>query len=669
MLQKPDFAAADGVSVTGVCGFQSPFYGTSAAAPHAAAIAALLKSAKPGITPEEVRAALLSGAIDIEAAGIDRDSGAGILMAPTVLINGCAVGSAALFMQGVQVSDNPGNGNGAAEAGEGARLTIPLMNHGLDAARGVSATLTSRTNGITITQPATGAYPDIAVSGMASNTTPMTFTIASDFPCPRPASFDLTLTYNGDPTPHVLTFDVAIGPPAFRITTILDTVPPPAAPGVHTSTGVQNSRLNRDFVTSACGTGKTFPRLAVDGVATNRQFDAYAFDTCAISAPTCVTVTLEGADSINLFAAAYAPTFDPADIAGRNYKADPGVSNNMPQSFSFDLPGGAQQFAIDVHDVPQGPPSGRVYTLSVSGACMGACNPPNRAPVARARNVVVASDATCGAAASVDDDSSDADGDTLTITQSPAGPYPPGTTSVLLTVVDPSGAASQATATVTVVDETPPAIACPAPITVSTLPGACSAPVDFTVTASDHCSPSVTVVSAPAPGSRFNLGRTTVTSTARDAAGNAISCPVEVTVVDNEKPSISNLSVDVSKPRKLHDDNDDCPRAMAGKRGKDGRGERNHGTSRNDKVVDVTLNYDLLDNCGASCVLSVHGPRGRRGPDQTPDWTIVDAQHVVLIVDDDVIRRNEIYMLELTCTDAAGNKEIKREAVVIPDHR
>ena len=128
----------------------------------------------------------------------------------------------------------------------------------------------------------------------------------------------------------------------------------------------------------------------------------------------------------------------------------------MPRSFSFDLPAGAQQFAIDVHDVPQGlPPSGSVYTLSVTGACMGACNPPNRAPVAKARNVIVNTDATCGATASVDDGSSDADGDALTITQSPAGPYPPGTTPVLLTVVDPSGATSQATATVTVLDQSP----------------------------------------------------------------------------------------------------------------------------------------------------------------------------------------------------------------------
>ncbi len=127
VLQKPDLTAADGVSVTGVGGFQSPFYGTSAAAPHAAAIAALLKSARPGITPAEVRTALLASAIDIEAPGVDRDAGAGIIMANDALFHGGAPGTAALFMEGIQVSDNPGNANGAVEAGEGARLDDSLV--------------------------------------------------------------------------------------------------------------------------------------------------------------------------------------------------------------------------------------------------------------------------------------------------------------------------------------------------------------------------------------------------------------------------------------------------------------------------------------------------------------------------------------------------------------
>src|SRR5204862_7502843 len=37
VLAKPDITAADGVSITGVGNFPNPFFGTSAAAPHAAA--------------------------------------------------------------------------------------------------------------------------------------------------------------------------------------------------------------------------------------------------------------------------------------------------------------------------------------------------------------------------------------------------------------------------------------------------------------------------------------------------------------------------------------------------------------------------------------------------------------------------------------------------------
>jgi hypothetical protein len=85
VLQKPDFTAADGVSISAAAGFSSPFYGTSAAAPHAAAIAALVKSRNLAQTASQVRAALFSSAIDIEGPGIDRDSGVGIIMADTAV--------------------------------------------------------------------------------------------------------------------------------------------------------------------------------------------------------------------------------------------------------------------------------------------------------------------------------------------------------------------------------------------------------------------------------------------------------------------------------------------------------------------------------------------------------------------------------------------------------
>jgi uncharacterized repeat protein (TIGR01451 family) len=82
-LFKVNIAAADCVS-TASPGFQ-PFCGTSAAAPHAAAVGALLWSAKPSATPEELKQAMYYGALDIEEPGWDRDSGYGIVMARRAL--------------------------------------------------------------------------------------------------------------------------------------------------------------------------------------------------------------------------------------------------------------------------------------------------------------------------------------------------------------------------------------------------------------------------------------------------------------------------------------------------------------------------------------------------------------------------------------------------------
>ena len=86
VLDKPDIAAADGVSTS--TPFFEFFEGTSAAAPHAAAIAALMVEAAGGrnrIELETLRQALADSAVDIEAPGVDRDSGAGIPLAPAAV--------------------------------------------------------------------------------------------------------------------------------------------------------------------------------------------------------------------------------------------------------------------------------------------------------------------------------------------------------------------------------------------------------------------------------------------------------------------------------------------------------------------------------------------------------------------------------------------------------
>ena len=85
VLKKPDLSAASCVS-TATPGF-STFCGTSAAAPHAAAIAALMLAAAGGpahVTPADLRMKMTAttAVLDIEEAGFDNNSGAGIVMAP-----------------------------------------------------------------------------------------------------------------------------------------------------------------------------------------------------------------------------------------------------------------------------------------------------------------------------------------------------------------------------------------------------------------------------------------------------------------------------------------------------------------------------------------------------------------------------------------------------------
>jgi subtilisin family serine protease len=81
---KPDIASFDGVRTT-VPGFD-PFFGTSAAAPHTGAVAALMLSKNPTLTPAAIQQIMKQTAIDIEAPGFDSLAGPGRLDAVAAVV-------------------------------------------------------------------------------------------------------------------------------------------------------------------------------------------------------------------------------------------------------------------------------------------------------------------------------------------------------------------------------------------------------------------------------------------------------------------------------------------------------------------------------------------------------------------------------------------------------
>src|SRR4030095_14425871 len=78
---RPNWAAADGVSVSGVGDFDSPFFGTSASAPHAAGCDALVRDSMgvPASPVAPINNRLTLTATNLAPAGVDNITGAGLL--------------------------------------------------------------------------------------------------------------------------------------------------------------------------------------------------------------------------------------------------------------------------------------------------------------------------------------------------------------------------------------------------------------------------------------------------------------------------------------------------------------------------------------------------------------------------------------------------------------
>lgn len=206
LRQKPDIAAADGVLTT-VPGFER-FYGTSASAPHAAAIAGLILSGNPGIAPAEVRTALTSTAIDIEQRGWDRNTGYGIVMADKALRYTGATPQPLAEADAPTVTSTT-DGDQFVEPGETAQLSVPVTNRGDGAATGVSVQVTAPA-GVTV-RPASRSYGRIAVG--QTKTGAFTIRVPADWPLGTPVELRVRVTFAGALSPQTDTFPISVGEP------------------------------------------------------------------------------------------------------------------------------------------------------------------------------------------------------------------------------------------------------------------------------------------------------------------------------------------------------------------------------------------------------------------------------------------------------------------------
>lgn len=133
----------------------------------------------------------------------------------------------------------------------------------------------------------------------------------------------------------------------------------------------------------------------------------------------------------------------------------------------------------------------------------------------------------------------------LTSTHTPGSIFPLGTTKVTYTARGTNNLTTTCAFNVTVTDATPPVVA-KVTADLNLIAGSdCKATATWVAPQfSDNCSV-VSVTSSHNSGSVFMMGTTTVTYTAKDAAGNTTTSQFKVSVKDGTPPVVSNCPADI----------------------------------------------------------------------------------------------------------------------------
>jgi len=272
------------------------------------------------------------------AADADRECTSASPASPTVTItsggtmtqNFSMVGTSNLQLNSVAINDaTSGNGNGVINSNECVNLNVALKNNGCANATGISATLTTSTPGVTVTQ-GNSSYPNLVIDATGTNSTPFQIQTSNSFPCGTEIDFDLNLTFpNGSKTVPV-TVPTCTGGANQTIPLSMLTA----------SDLTQADRLGRDGLPSECG-GKQCPGGGFPGT---KFYKTYNF-TNSGGAPACFTVTINAATGVagvgDIESAAYLNSYDPTNLC-LNYLGDSAVvglgTTVGSASYSFTVP-------------------------------------------------------------------------------------------------------------------------------------------------------------------------------------------------------------------------------------------------------------------------------------------------------------------------------------------
>ena len=225
----------------------------------------------------------------------------------------------------------------------------------------------------------------------------------------------------------------------------------------------------------------------------------------------------------------------------------------------------------------------------------------------------------------------------------PGNIFPVGTTQITWTVTDGAGNTAAAVQTITVIDNQPPTITCPANITVKCASDVPDVDIN-SVTAIDNCLAVIShvsdVISDQTCANRFTLTRT---YKATDVGNNTATCSQVITVYDDIPPQITGYSAS-----------------------KQMLWPPNH------SMRDITLDYTANDNCTSNPVVTVtvtsnEPVNGTGDGDTDPDWQIIDDHHIKLRAERAANGDGRIYTITVTIDDGC-NPPVSQSKQVMVTH-